>query len=92
MISVLKYPLTVTESQIIELPLMAEILHVGEQQGELFLWIMVFAGGAQAENEPVEICVTGTGNIIDPGATYLDHLGTVQMANGLVFHAFRVQR
>ena len=78
-----KFPLKPTGQQTVKMPNNAIIRHVGEQDGNLFLWAQVVD-----RNEPEDrlIEVYGTGHEVNEYD--LDFIGTVQMANGLVFHVF----
>ena len=78
------------------------ILHVGEQGGELYIWVeniltrMDFHSGEEVpreENEKTELHVFTIGT----GWPYFDnesvvHVGTVQMSDGLVWHVFLGER
>lgn len=78
---VFKYKLS-PEQNLIEMPRYAKLLHVGEQDGEAYVWAAV------DPERPVEtrvLWVVPTGVEIDSGLTFV---GTVQFADGLVFHAF----
>lgn len=65
------------------LPKGAEILHVGEGHGDLYVWAIV---DPSAPIVPRKIEVLGTGWNL--GEAEVEFLGTVQMANGLVWHLF----
>jgi len=81
-----KYPLEVTDTQFVELPLGAEILTVQMQGNQLCLWAMVNAlPEAVKKNRRIEII--GTGNPMPTGD--LKYISTFQMIKGkLIFHVF----
>ena len=82
--TIYKYPLTITDRQDVEMPTGSRLLSVGEQEGQLILWVAVDT------NKPTIsrcIVIVGTGN---PAKNIVDSpfIGTVQMSNGLVWHVF----
>ena len=81
-----KYPLEVTDTQFIELPLGAEILTAQMQGNQLCLWAMVNSSpDAIKKNRCIEII--GTGNPVPTGD--LKYISTFQIAGGgLIFHVF----
>ena len=80
-----KYPLTLTDTQVIEFPLGAQILSVQEQHGTLTMWVL---NDLQPIGMvPYRIRIHGTGHTITeyPG----EYVGTVQQHDGnLVWHVF----
>ena len=78
-----KYPLIVTDIQIVLLPEGAQILHVDVQNHCLCLWALV---DPEAPLYPQTIEVIGTGNTILTIGT-IKHIGTVLMAP-FVWHIF----
>ena len=81
-----KYPLRLGFTQTLSLPEDAQLLSVGEQEGTLYLWALV------DPSEPLEhlkFAVYATGEAISEGDP-MKHLGTVQLKDGLVFHAFHI--
>lgn len=62
-----------------------KILKVGEQNGELVIWIMVDDEG---ETETLNVYIVGTGHKVPGELTGFDFFDTVQMQNGLVWHVF----
>lgn len=66
------------------LPVGAEILSVGEQDGQIVLWAIVDSTVSQFVGRRIYTVPTGTHNIPENG----NFLGTVQMKSGLVFHFF----
>lgn len=82
---VYKYPLVVTDRQLVKMPKEAKILTVQVQNGEPQMWALV---NPDNETEEVPIRIHGTGHNI-PDADRLAYIGTFQMPRyGLVFHAF----
>ena len=81
-----KYPLEVTDTQFIELPLGAEILTAQMQGNQLCLWAMVNSSpDAIKKNRRIEII--GTGYPVPTGD--LKYISTFQIAGGgLTFHVF----
>lgn len=84
--TVWKYPLTVTESQIVLIPKGAAILTVQTQNDMPFLWAQV---DTNAPPVPRYIAIIGTGIQSDVG--HGGYISTFQILGGkLVFHAFEV--
>lgn len=84
---IFKYPLEVTDSQVIDMPRGARILCVQVQRGQPCIWALV-----DDDVEPTrrEIHMRGTGHNCN-GVDALRYIGTFQMHDGsLVFHAFEV--
>lgn len=82
-----KFPVTVTDKFVVDMPKGAQMLAVQTQGGAPFLWALVDPG---AEREQVGFRVFGTGHdavaAVGPGAFYV---GTFQMqGGGLVFHLY----
>lgn len=82
--TVYKYPLELTDSQILHLPSSAKPLSVQLQGNQLCLWADVPAGQFVVEKEVV-ITIVGTGHPIPPGA--VNYLGTVQQGP-FVWHVY----
>jgi len=85
--NVFKHPLQINdEVQIFCLPAESTVVHCGEQDGVLFIWV---DGCIEGEYCDYAYRVIGTGHPIEPedGA---DHVGTVQMTNGLVWHIYEI--
>ena len=81
--TIYKYEIPVTDTAVVTMPRWAEILKIGEQNNDLFLWAIVDPG-----NDPINrvFYVRGTGH---PMTGYEgSYLGTVQMRSGLVWHVF----
>lgn len=81
-----KYELAVTDRQVVEMPLGAQILTVQVQRDVPCLWAIV---STDAKRMPRTIDTFGTGHAISgsPGR----YIGTYQLNRGaLVFHVFEV--
>ena len=64
----------------------AEIIHVAEQDGDIFLWVEVDTNSTRSE---YSFEVFGTGHEMLVGASIeRKHLGSVLMQSGLVFHVY----
>jgi len=82
--NVYKYTLDKLATKLM-LPCSAVVVHVGEQQGDVQIWVEVDLSHAEQERTFV---IFGTGhNISDGDHSYL-HMGSVQMSNGLVWHIY----
>ena len=81
-----KYPLEITDTQFVELPLGAEILTAQMHGGQLCLWAVVNTlPEAVKKNRRIEII--GTCNPMPTGD--LKYISTFQMmGGGLIFHVF----
>lgn len=82
-----KFPLSVTDEQIVQIPGRGVVLTIQEQRGWPCLWAMV--DDTQFKN-PRTIHIYGTGHPMpdDPG----HYVSTFQMHGGeLVFHVFEVK-
>jgi hypothetical protein len=80
-----KFPLRITDAQVIKLPKSSRILCVQEQNGYPCIWALVYP---HMEMEGKTIEIVGTGHPIPQGGdTQRSYLGTVQI-NGLVWHIF----
>lgn len=77
---VFKYPVPITDRLRLGLPRGAEVIHVGEQSGQVQLWALV---DPDAPPEMVELCIVGTGHDWPEG---FRPIGTVQPSYGLVWH------
>lgn len=83
--TIYKYPLQLTESQVLSLPSSAKPLSVQLQGDQLCLWADVPPSGRFVVEKEVVISVVGTGHPIPPGA--VNYLGTVQQGN-FVWHIY----
>lgn len=85
--TIYKYPIGITDQQIIPMPAGANILTVQVQNGNPFIWAMV---DTEAPTERVSIRVYGTGHSIGERSN-LEYIGTFQSMYGgnLVFHVFK---
>ena len=81
--TIYKYYINNVRRQEVDLPQGFEILHVGQQDGNLVLWAMV---DADAPTHKVPIMIFGTGHPV-PEDSYLYHIGTVQVG-AFVWHIF----
>ena len=83
-----KYSLVVTDTQVIEMPLGAEILTVQLQGKALCLWARVITSRAP---EKRTIAIYGTGHEMFAGVDHA-YIGTFQVDEGaLVFHVFELK-
>jgi hypothetical protein len=79
-----KFPLEVTDWQIVKMPIGAKILDAQVQHGVICLWALC---DENAEKENRHIMIFGTGEVIpdDPGK----YIATVQKEGGkLIWHIF----
>ena len=83
---IFKYPLEITDTQFVELPLGAKILTAQMQGNQLCLWAIVNTlPEAVKKNRRIEII--GTGNPMPTGE--LEYISTFQVHGGsLIFHVF----
>lgn len=90
MLTIFKYPLEITDEQIIELPIEAKVLSVGEQNGGLFLWAIIDTEKTQTRK--YKFLIVGTGNEMPEAADNELHrfIGTVQI-KPYVWHVFEVE-
>lgn len=82
-----KFPLLITDEQVLPMPTHSDPLHVGFQGDTLCLWVHA---ETDQERYPQTIHVYGTGNPIDVDCGSV-HVGTVShVVNGriLVWHVF----
>lgn len=83
-----KFPLEEVDSQTVFLPEGAQIIAVQTQGGQPCLWAVV---NPEGQKKAVEIRTHGTGHDLPEDSHLYVHLGTYQLAKGLlVFHVFRV--
>ena len=83
--TIYKYPLNLTDEQVLKLPQGYRILSVQVQTGQVTLWAIV-----NPTNKPVEtkIRIHGTGHSVKEHEK-LWHIDTIQLDGGvLVFHVF----
>lgn len=82
---IFKYPFTISDEVIINIPGDATILTIQEQYGEPCLWALV---DPDKPKKPRVLRIIGTGHPI-PDVDTLKYLGTIQMAGGgLIWHIF----
>jgi hypothetical protein len=65
----------------VKVPAGAEVLHAGEQNGIIYVWMRV---NPERDEVHRDIRIAGTGDYVPPGR----HVKTVQMRSGLVWHVF----
>ncbi len=81
--TVWKYELEITDFQVREMPVGAEMLHVADQYGKLALWARVDPDAPKA-SRAIFIRGTGHGEIAD----FWPYVGTVVSSDTLVWHVF----
>ena len=88
---ILRYTLTTTSDNTIEMPIGAKILSVQAQKGEICIWALEEDARA-TDFVSRRFRVFGTGHTI-AGGNALTYLGTVQLLEGrLVLHVFEDAR
>lgn len=86
---VYKYKLPTNGYVEIEMPRMAELLYVAEQNGDLCLWALV---DPDAWTVMRRFRIAGTGHAMAPSECE-HYIGTVLMSGGLVvWHVFEIRR
>lgn len=83
--TIYKYPLELSDAQIVNLPDEAELLAVREQNQVLCLWALV---DTKAKVMPAKIRIFGTGHPFDLNEDECVFIDTVLASNGLVWHVF----
>jgi len=78
-----KYPLDITDAQVLDIPMYSEPLSVGSQDGKLVLWVLV---DPDNDLRPCTIWIRGTGHDA-MGLNRRHFVGTAQM-DGFVWHVF----
>jgi len=68
----------------IKVPVGSSILHVGEQNGDIYIWFCIPVD--EQESVVRNFFAKPTGCVFDDNV--LKFIGTVQMVDGLVFHIF----
>ena len=68
----------------IKVPVGSSILHVGEQKGDIYIWICF----PVEESDYVVRNFFAKPTGVESSENVLKFIGTVQMADGLVFHIF----
>jgi len=84
MIAIWKFPITITENQIVPMPIGARILTVQVQGGKPCLWAVV---DTEARQVPRLVLTMATGEDLDPAWKRV-YIGTYQLPNGEVYHVF----
>lgn len=84
---IFKYQLALTDEQTVLMHgKTPRILSVQVQNNQVCVWAVV---DEDAQLEPVEFRIYGTGNPVPADLHAMHHIGTVQLAGGgLVFHVF----
>ena len=81
-----KYPLELTDEQVIHVPRSPQFLSCQIQNGKPCIWALV---DPELRSKAISVYVVGTGNPVPEGVADADFMGTVQMAGGsLVWHVF----
>ena len=84
MSTIWKYPLEITDRQALSLPVGADILSVGNQNGTLMLWALVDPNNGVSARK---IHIFGTGHQIGAYPGKLRFIGTA-FTGSLVWHVF----
>jgi hypothetical protein len=79
-----KFPLQITDEQLVEMPVLARPLSVAEQDGQLVMWVHL--NEKSNEKRHYKIRIIGTGNPMPDSVG--NFIGTVVMSYGLVWHVF----
>ena len=82
---VFKYEIPVADESFVRLPLGAQILSVGQQNDQMFLWALVNPDEQRTERRNLR--VAGTGHELTE-VKELKFIGTVHIYGALVFHVF----
>lgn len=80
-----KYEIPTADEPVISMPQGAKLLSVGEQGRKLFVWAAV---DPNADLRNRRLRVAGTGHPLGHPLEDMPFVGTVQVANGLVWHVF----
>jgi hypothetical protein len=82
--TVYKYPLNNIGENELKLHRGFQIIHAGEQDGVVNLWV---DSRTDNQKDDVTIVIYGTGHQMSEYAQ--EHIQSVQMSNGLVWHIYR---
>ena len=83
---VYKYPIIITDRQVLTIPRGAQFLSIIQQADSIVLYALV---DPDAPGKPYEVFVRGTGTPIDDSyLRFCDFVGTIEMRDGLVWHIF----
>jgi len=86
MMTIYKFYLKLEGEQVIKIQANHEILSVGEQFGDLYLWVLVNPDEKLVDKK---IFIYGTGHLMEKDVTKNRYLGTVITEGGnLVWHIF----
>ena len=86
---VFKYHVATNDNVTFSAPSDFDLIHIGEQDGELMVWGIVEVdniGSAIHGGKDMRLCIRGTGHSFLGNEG--EHIKTVQMRNGLVWHIF----
>jgi hypothetical protein len=89
MTTIYKYPLTISDTQTLELPVVSRILHFGVQNQVPCLWVLI-PDVTDERFQTATFEMFGTGNEMPalPMQERREYIGTALMNNGLVWHFF----
>jgi len=79
-----KFPLSLVERQIVEMPAGSEILSAQDQGGVVTLWALC---DPRRGSGPVEVTIIGTGHPVPADLGLFYYVGTVQQSS-FVWHVF----
>lgn len=83
--TIYKYPLAITDSQVLEIPNGFELIHAGlDPQGVPCVWATVYPGN---DINSVTIYIFGTGEQITPAPQARKHIGSF-VNKAFVWHVF----
>lgn len=85
---IFKYDLPPAKRSHLGLPRGSRLLHVGAQRDRVCLWFRVPQGDTDNVMHSILILPTGAEVPIPPGGPELQYLGTAQLRDGTVWHAF----
>lgn len=84
--SIWKFPLEVTNEQVVPMPAGAKVLTVATQEGQPCVWALV---DTAAPKPPRKFRIVVTGHTINFNLDQFNFMGTFQLHGGaLVFHVF----
>lgn len=85
--TIFKYKLLPITTQGVDVPKNSVFLCVKEQDGDLYIWVLI--DKVETETSVLEIEIFGTGHdMYSDARTVRVYLGTCIMENGLVWHVF----
>lgn len=89
--TIYRYPIVITDTYSLELPLGAKFLHVDQLARAPHTPSMWFLVDPERELVIREFAILGTGNPVPDYVAPQEHLGTFQDLLGLVWHVFEVK-